>query len=409
MSLTLDRTPQLDPATAGRRAGRRARAPRRRRARARRPQPRRRPRARHRRSRTESTKAARSPRSRSAAAPATTSCSNETSGTRQRGRVGQGRTHHDVEVARRVAHSPNDGAAHRVQRHVERSGTAADQTERRLHAEQAAVRRRDADRAAAVAAGTRREQSRRDRRGRTARGPARCPRQVPRVASDSVQRCVREADGPVFGRGGQAREHRAGGAQARHLGVVVRGDGIRVHDRRVRLGPALDARELLHAHRDAGKRPRVGDRAATAASIAAARSPRRGDVEEAHRVQAPDRAAGSVRGARRGSRSREHSPERTASASSHASAVPERAGRARPPPRSGQPRRPPHRPPRACVSSANAASIPASSIGRSGHRSRSARRPTCTCPRYERTATPRFMFDVNGTSGYTSSIRAPRQ
>ena len=77
-----------------------------------------------------------------------------------------------------------------------------------------------------------------------------CASRIPRIAGDAVQRRVREAHRSVFGSGRETGEHRAGRAQSRDLGVVERGrDRVGVDDGGVRLGPALDARELLHSHR----------------------------------------------------------------------------------------------------------------------------------------------------------------
>ena len=107
---------------------------------------------------------------------------------RQRRRVGGRRAGRRRRGSGRRRAPTHHRAVHRRQRVVERLGPRAEEPERRLHAEQARVRRRDADRAAAVAAGARGEHAGRDRRRRPARRAAGCALEVPRVASDAVQR-----------------------------------------------------------------------------------------------------------------------------------------------------------------------------------------------------------------------------
>ena len=60
-------------------------------------------------------------------------------------------------------------------------------------------------------------------------------------------------------------------------------------------------------------------------------------------------------------------------------------------------------------SSANASSIPPATTSRSRPASPSPIRPKCSWPQYDRIATLRVRFRDSGTTGYTSSIRAPRQ
>ena len=166
-----------------------------------------------------------------------------------------------------------------------------------LHAEQPAVRGRDSDRAAAVAAGARREQPRGHGRGRgSARRTAGGAAEVPRVSGDSVQRRVREAHRAVLRRGGEPGEHRAGRPQASDLGVVVLGDLVGVDDRRVSGRPARDVRELLHADRQPGQRTRVdagGDARVDRVGGRRTLRPRRGSTPSSARGRGPRCARGS--------------------------------------------------------------------------------------------------------------------
>ena len=155
-------------------------------------------------------------------------------------------------------------------------------------------------------------------------------------------------------------------AQPRGLGRGVVGDLVLEQHRRVRVGPALDGDELLHAHRHAGphaRDPRPARRRR--------RSPRpRARAPSTSRKQNALSSSlnRSTRARNESSRSTAFSsPARTSSASSHAS-------------RSHNSR---HRFPRSVAIftiSANASSIPPASTSRSPPASRSAHSPKCSVP-----------------------------
>ena len=157
-----------------------------------------------------------------------------------------------------------------------------------------------------------------DRGRRPARRTAGRALGVPRVAGDAVQIRAGPVGRTELGRRREPDEHRARGAQPRRLGAVVVGDLVAVQHRRVRVGPALDRDELLHAHRHAGPGPRVfaaRDRGVDLGRASRARRRRRGSRTRSARGRSARRARGRPRAARPPS----SSPLRTPSASSHAS------------------------------------------------------------------------------------------
>ena len=301
------------------------------------------------------------------------------------------------------------------------------QAVRRLHAEQARVRRRDADRPAAVAAGA-----------RPGTGPPRPPRPTrptihPACASGShglrVTPCsgvLVKLDGAELGRGGEPGEDRAGGAQApRPRTSSTSRIAVGVDERRVRCAgqpfdrPRAPSRRSGTPASGPGSSPR-GDR-----RVDGRRLPRAPvGVEEAHRVQrrgssvdarealvehastarqlaAPDRVGEVPRVAR---------PERCARSGASLRGRSDRARRASV---AGGRRLAPESPvaPRRGVAQLRERRRRCRPRGssRSGNASRSASSPRCSCPQYDRIAMPRLRFRDSGTIGYASSISAPMQ
>ena len=117
---------------------------------------------------------------------------------------------HHVEERRRIAHGARDrpGRAEPERARHERRG--GDAPARRLDAEEPAARRRDADRAAAVAAVRDRREPGCDRGGGAAARAAGRARRVPRVAAVAVQLRLGHRDRPELGRVRLADDREAG-------------------------------------------------------------------------------------------------------------------------------------------------------------------------------------------------------
>ena len=152
---------------------------------------------------------------------------------------------------------PAGGVAHRARQAPEDGGegldlglrSLRDTPEGRLEAEQAGEAGRDPDGAAAVTARADREETAGDRcRGASGRA-AGCPLEVVGVRRRTVQAGVGAVDATELRRGRLADQHGAGRPEpGGHGGVVVR-DPVLEDERRLRLRPALDRVELLHADR----------------------------------------------------------------------------------------------------------------------------------------------------------------
>ena len=95
---------------------------------------------------------------------------------------------------------------------------------RRLETEQPALRRRDADRSAAVGGVRHRQHAGDDRRGRPAGRATGRMLEVPRVAAGPVQARLRVRVQPELRRRAAAHDHQPGLLAARHVGAVVVGD-----------------------------------------------------------------------------------------------------------------------------------------------------------------------------------------
>ncbi len=124
----------------------------------------------------------------------------------------------------------------------------------RLQSEHAAERRRNPDRAAAIAAGRQRHDACRHQCGRAAAGAAGRAGNIPGIARDAGQRAVGDALPSEFGRRRLAEEHGAGLTQAGDAGRILR---ARRSWRRLRADarrPARDMRRVLDRNRHAVER-----------------------------------------------------------------------------------------------------------------------------------------------------------
>ena len=136
-------------------------------------------------------------------------------------------------------------------------GTAGDAAVRALHPEQAGVAGRDADRAAAVAAGRERDEAARDRGRAPRRRSADGASVAPRVVGDAVELRDADVEAAELARGREPDGDRAAGSeQALDHRAGARGDAVAIHERGFGRGPSGDAIELLHADGHAAERLR---------------------------------------------------------------------------------------------------------------------------------------------------------
>ena len=180
-------------------------------------------------------------------------------GTRQRAQIAWIGSDHDVERRHHVGES----ASHRpLRREVmpigRRFATARNPAKRRLHAREAAARRRDADRATAVGSGRQRHHAGCDRRGTPTGRAARGVLEVPRVHRRPEDDVVGVRLPPELWCVGLADHHATRGDQARDqcgVGALrpTRGKGLRAACGDVARGVL----QVLDADRDPGKRPRI--------------------------------------------------------------------------------------------------------------------------------------------------------
>ena len=121
----------------------------------------------------------------------------------------------------------------------------------RLVADDAAPRRRDPDRAAAVGAHRERAQSGGQRGRRAAAAPAGAALEIPRVPRDARERAVRDELVAELRGGGLPEDHRPVLAQARDRRSVVEPRLIRAHRARaLKRRHASGEEDVLHGHRD---------------------------------------------------------------------------------------------------------------------------------------------------------------
>src|SRR5437763_541532 len=133
-------------------------------------------------------------------------------------------------------------------------GPARDAPRARAEAAQAAARRRDADRPAAVGGVRHREHPRRHRGRRAAAGAARRAVEVPRVARRAVAQVLRDRERAELGRVGAPAQHEARAPERLRgqlaLGADARGAAARAVGHR----PARHRREVLDRDRHAEER-----------------------------------------------------------------------------------------------------------------------------------------------------------
>ena len=159
----------------------------------------------------------------------------------------------DVVPAGGVAGAAGDGALDGGELADTGAGAARDAPERAFHADQAGVRSRDADAAAAVPGRGGGDESACYRCCRAAGGAGGRALEVPRVAGHAVQLRGGVSDEAELGGGGLADEDGACSAEAGDVGGVVVGDVVLEDERAVGRGPAGRVLDVLHENRDAGE------------------------------------------------------------------------------------------------------------------------------------------------------------
>ena len=149
-------------------------------------------------------------------------------GTGQRPQVGRIGPDHHVEGGDHVGQPPGHRALGRQVLPVRRlRSTARHPTERGLHARQAAARRRDADRPAAVGSGGQRHHARGDGGRAPSGGAARCVVEVPRIEGGAEHGVVGVRLPSELRRVGLAHHHASGGHQTGHQRRVATGPADR--------------------------------------------------------------------------------------------------------------------------------------------------------------------------------------
>ena len=179
-----------------------------------------------------------------------------------------------VVVAGRVAHRAGEAAEHDgVRAACRRAGSRGMRPNVPFMPEQPGVAGRDADRAAAVAAGGEGHEPAGDRGRRPARRAADGAAVPPRVVRDAVELGDAHVEAAELAGGRLPDRHRAAAARAaaRRWCDVCVGDAVAEHERRLGVRPARDRLELLDARRArrrtaATRRPRGRGRGARSAS-----------------------------------------------------------------------------------------------------------------------------------------------
>ena len=151
----------------------------------------------------------------------------------------------DIEPASRVTHRAGQAPDGDRQRRLECCRAARDAAVGGFEAEQAGEASGDPDGATPVPAGGDGQQTAGHSRGRAARGAARGPVGVPRVAGDAVELGGRAVDAPELGRRGLASQNCARSPQPGDVSGVVLRYPVGKDERGLGVGPSLHGLELL--------------------------------------------------------------------------------------------------------------------------------------------------------------------
>ena len=153
-----------------------------------------------------------------------------------------------------VADRPADATEDRGQRPHAHLGALRDPAVRALEPEHAGEPGRDAQRAATVAAGPDRDEAA-GHGGRPPTGrPARRAGEIPWVARGAVEIRPREVHSAELARRREADEHGAGEPQPADERRIMCGHAVLQRHARLRVRPARDGVELLHAYGNAAER-----------------------------------------------------------------------------------------------------------------------------------------------------------
>ena len=158
----------------------------------------------------------------------------------------------------RIAHRTRQ-RAHVIEREIERHhAVAAHAAAGGLESHGSAERRRDANRAAGIAAHGHENHFRRDRRARSAARSAGDALGIPGIANGAEVRIIRRDAISQLMHAGFADEHRAGRCELFDHGGIAIGNMVEEDDRAAGGAHAARFENVLHGNRNAVQRPAIG-------------------------------------------------------------------------------------------------------------------------------------------------------